>query len=190
MTRADAIAVAADYVHSCGDGCLLVATLGYPARELYARRDMPNNFYMLGSMGLASSIGLGIALFTHKRVIVLDGDGALLMNLGTLATIAHHAPPHYSLVVLDNKHYASTGGQETYTARKTDLAAMAKAAGIRCVVTVKTANGLHRALRRTYRAACVVVAKVQPGNDTVPVIPLTPTMIRNRFMNSVLAGGI
>ena len=71
---------------------LIISNIGHPSRELYAQQDSARNFYMLGSMGLASSVGLGMACSQKKRVYVIDGDGALLMNMGSLATIAHHAP--------------------------------------------------------------------------------------------------
>jgi len=76
---------------------LIVANLGFPARELYSVHDRSGNFYMLGSMGLASSIGLGLAVSQSRPVYVIDGDGALLMNLGSLATIAREAPPNLCL---------------------------------------------------------------------------------------------
>ena len=92
MKRMEAIALAAETAQA--QGALLISNIGFPSRELHAAKDRPENFYMLGSMGLASSIGLGLALglvqgLPARRVIVLDGDGSVLMNLGTLATIAH-----------------------------------------------------------------------------------------------------
>ena len=111
---------------------LLISNIGFPSRELFAAKDRTENFYMLGSMGLASSIGLGLALARPERkVIVLDGDGSVLMNLGTLATIAHHAPENYLLVILDNCCYGSTGSQPTCTHLGTDLAALATGGGSR-----------------------------------------------------------
>jgi len=92
---------------------LIVANLGFPARELFSVHDRPGNFYMLGSMGLASSIGLGLALRQPEAVYVIEGDGALLMNLGTLVTIAREAPPNLCLIVIDNRVYGSTGNQPT-----------------------------------------------------------------------------
>ncbi len=101
MQRIEAIAITAEVARD--QGSLLVSNLGFPSRELYAIGDRPENFYMLGSMGLASSIGLGLSLaHRKKKVIVLDGDGSILMNLGTLATIANYAPSNYQLIILDN----------------------------------------------------------------------------------------
>src|ERR1051325_9320093 len=92
----------------------IVASLGHPAYDLFAAGDRPRNFYTWGSMGLASSIGLGIALAQPDvRVIVLDGDGSLLMNLGSLATIGLLRPRNLTVVVMDNERYATTGGQAT-----------------------------------------------------------------------------
>ena len=82
---------------------LIVSNLGFPSRELYDVSDSPRNFYMLGSMGLASSIGLGLAMSQKNKVYVIDGDGSVLMNLGSLVTIAHHAPDNYCLIIIDNK---------------------------------------------------------------------------------------
>ncbi len=94
MHRIDALRI---IVHFSGDG-LIVCNIGDPSRELYSVRDASNQFYMLGSMGMASSIGLGIALARpDKHVLAIDGDGAVLMNLGTLATIADQRPDNYLL---------------------------------------------------------------------------------------------
>ena len=91
MKRIEAIALVAEFAQE--QNALLISNIGYPSRELYSVCDRPENFYMLGSMGMASSIGLGLALARpERRVIVLDGDGSVLMNLGTLATIACTAP--------------------------------------------------------------------------------------------------
>ncbi len=113
-------------------------------------------------------------------MIVLDGDGSVLMNLGTLATIAHYAPENYLLVILDNCCYGSTGSQPTCTHLGTDLAALAQAAGVESVKEVDNLDDLALAL--TGRG--VVVAKVEPGNADVPIIDLSPEEIIERFMRS------
>jgi sulfopyruvate decarboxylase subunit beta len=179
MKRIEAIALAAETAHA--QGALLISNIGFPSRELYAAKDRPENFYMLGSMGLASSIGLGMALsLPGRRVIVLDGDGSVLMNLGTLATIAHHAPENYLLVILDNCCYGSTGSQPTCTHLGTDLAALALAAGVKFVRKVDNLEDLPSALV----GQGVVVVKVEAGNASVPVIDLSPEEIIERFMRS------
>ena len=173
-------------VAAAAENALIVCNIGFPSRELYAAADRPENFYMLGSMGLASSIGLGLALARPERkVIVLDGDGSVLMNLGTLATIANHAPDNYLLLILDNCCYGSTGSQPTCTSQRTDLALVARAAGVQQVRTVTTPEGLFDAL------SCrgVIVARVEPGNADVPLIDITPERIMKRFMGSLLPAG-
>lgn len=174
MKRIEAIAAVAK---NAGDA-LIICNIGFPSRELYAVRDRPENFYMLGSMGLASSIGLGLALARpERRVIVLDGDGSVLMNLGTLATIANHAPENYLLIILDNCCYGSTGSQPTCTHLGTDLGKMAKAAGVKDVRTVTNLDDLRLALS----GIGVVVVKVEPGNAEVPIIDIPPEQILARF---------
>lgn len=177
MKRIDAIAVAAEEAEQLE--ALLVCNIGYPSRELFAVHDRPGNFYMLGSMGMASSIGLGLALARpERRVIVLDGDGSVLMNLGTLATIANYGPENYLLVILDNCSYGSTGCQPTCTAMRTDLASAASGVGVEDVREVSGPQELREALN----GHGVVLAKVEPGNADVPIIPLSPDEIITRFM--------
>jgi sulfopyruvate decarboxylase subunit beta len=107
---------------------------------------------MLGSMGLASSIGLGLAMAQPRKVVVIDGDGSLLMNLGSLATIANHAPENYLLVVLDNQCYGSTGCQLTATSHATDLAAIATGAGVRDVQRASTIEEVRSGVHGMARA--------------------------------------
>jgi sulfopyruvate decarboxylase subunit beta len=180
MKRLEAIRLAAEL--AIAKNALLISNIGFPSRELFAAKDRKENFYMLGSMGLASSIGLGLALARiDRKVIVLDGDGSVLMNLGTLATIAHNAPDNYLLVILDNCCYGSTGSQPTCTHLGTDLAALASAAGVIQVKTVYTADDLCQALY----GQGVVLAKVEQGNADVPIIAIPPEKIIERFMRSV-----
>ena len=183
MKRIDAIGKIA----SCLDGELVVANLGFPSRELYSIADRPEDFYMLGTMGLASSIGLGLALSTDKGVVVLDGDGSVLMNLGSLASISYHSPGNLLLVVLDNGTYGSTGDQCTM-AKSLKLEEIARGCGL--VVAVVTDEGeLEASVREALvsKELKVLVVKVEPGNADVPVIPLSPTEIRERFMRSIAA---
>jgi phosphonopyruvate decarboxylase len=112
-----------------GPGDVLVATTGYTGRELAALDDRPNQLYMVGSMGCAASLGLGLALARpERRIIVLDGDGAALMRMGVLATLGHELPPNLLHLVLDNGRHESTGGQATVSAT-VDFCGVAAASG-------------------------------------------------------------
>src|SRR4051812_1350166 len=134
MTRVEATRA---IVELAGDAPI-VASLGHPAYDLFAAGDRPQNFYTWGSMGLASSIGLGLALARPElRVFVLDGDGSLLMNLGSLATIGLLRPANLVVVVMDNEEYATTGGQPTPTRHGADLEAAARAMGVGAAATVR-----------------------------------------------------
>lgn len=177
MKRIDAIAIIAEEAES--QDALLVGNIGYPSRELCAVGDRPSNFYMLGSMGLASSIGLGLALVRpDKKVIAIDGDGSVLMNLGSLATIADQDPKNYLLVILDNGCYGSTGSQPTCTSRRADLVRVAEGAGI-CEVGLAATPA---EVRDGMAGKGVLVVKVEIGNEKVPVIDLSPEEIIERFM--------
>jgi thiamine pyrophosphate-dependent acetolactate synthase large subunit-like protein len=112
------------------DDVLLVAGIGNAGFDLFSAGHRPGNFYMLGSMGLAVPIGLGLALAQPERsVIVMEGEGSILMNLGALATVGREAPPNLTIVVWDNAQWQLTGGQQTATGSTTDLMAVAEACG-------------------------------------------------------------
>lgn len=164
-----------------------MASLGHPAYDLFTAGDRPENFYTWGSMGLASSIGLGLAMVQPKRrVVVLDGDGSLLMNLGSLATIATVRPPNLIVIVWDNELYGTTGGQPTATAAGSDLARAAHALGIPEVVTVGEPEAFDRAIKQAQHETgpWVIVAKVtESGTATKP--PLDSPMIKRRFMTAI-----
>ncbi|HYM25410.1 MAG TPA: thiamine pyrophosphate-dependent enzyme [Vicinamibacterales bacterium] len=184
MTRLEATRV---IVKVAGPATAVVASLGHPAYDLFAAGDRPRNFYTWGSMGLASSIGLGIALARpDDRVVVLDGDGSLLMNLGSLATIGLLQPPNLVVVVMDNEEYATTGRQPTPTAHGADLAAAARAMRIEAATTVRTERELRDTIADALHARrpSVVVAKVEESAPTVKP-PLDYTGIKSRFMTAM-----
>ena len=161
---------------------LVVCNIGAPSQELYALDDRPENFYMLGTMGLASSIGLGLALTQPKKVVAIDGDGSVLTNLATLATMANNPADNFTLLIVDNGSYGSTGDQPTYAGARTSLAAVARACGCENVVEVSgadTAQTLEKALQSGKMH--VVVSKVRSGNAKVPVIDLNPVVMATRF---------
>jgi len=165
----------------------VVASLGHPAYDLFATGDRDTYFYTWGSMGLASSIGLGLAMAQpDRRVVVLDGDGSLLMNLGSLATSAWVRPKNLVVVVWDNGVYGTTGGQDTATKHGADLEAAARALGIPATATVRTPEELDRAMARTRAEAgpWVIVAKVEESAPTTKP-PQDCTYIKQRFMAAI-----
>jgi sulfopyruvate decarboxylase beta subunit len=182
MTRYDAIqAVASD----AGDG-ILVSNIGVPSKELYAIRDRPENFYMLGSYTQASAIGLGIATAQPgKNVTVLDGDGSLLGS-SILPVVAAAAPKNLTIVGLDNGVFGSTGNQPRPGRDSADLHLMAMAAGFEKTFTVHEPWELEAALRASAGGGpSFIHVRILPGNTNVPNIPLSPAEIRDRFMGAV-----
>ena len=167
---------------------LVVCNIGLPSQELHAIDDQPTNFYMLGTMGLASSIGLGLALSQPKTVIAIDGDGSVLTNLGTLPTIANNVADNFVLLIVDNGSYGSTGDQPTYAGKRTSLAKVAEASGCEHVLEC-AAEETGRALQEAIdaRRMTVIVCKCASGNVKVPVIERDPVSIRDRFMEAVRA---
>jgi thiamine pyrophosphate-dependent acetolactate synthase large subunit-like protein len=168
-------------------GAAIVASLGHPAYDLFAAGDRSANFYTWGSMGLATSIALGIALAQPSRqVVALDGDGSLLMNLGSLATIGALRPPNLLVIVWDNEQYGTTGGQTSPTAATADLASAARAMGIADSCVVRDVDAFDTAIARTGRVPgpAVIVAKVSENTPAVKP-PLDAVFIKQRFMAAI-----
>lgn len=164
---------------------------GYICRESFAVRDRPENFYMIGSMGLASSIGLGAALARDDRtVVVFDGDGNLLMNLGILPMIGdagrQRRPRRFVHIVFDNGVYASTGGQPS-PGQATRLDRVAAAAGYARAVCVTTARGISEALTEALGSdgPSFLLARVTAEDKPAPRIPYPPEEIRDRFRRAL-----
>src|SRR5262245_55163276 len=164
----------------------IIASLGHPAYDLFAAGDRPRNFYTWGSMGLASSVGLGVALARPDvRVIVLDGDGSLLMNLGSLATIGLLQPANLVLIIMDNEQFATTGGQPTPTAQGADLDAAARSMRIAHTTTVRDAAALSAALEHAANnGPMMIVAKVDESAPTVKP-PNDCVAMTDRFMTAL-----
>ena len=167
---------------------LVVCNIGLPSQELHSIDDQPSNFYMLGTMGLSSSIGLGLALAQNKKVISIDGDGSVLTNFGTLPTIANNVAKNFILLIVDNGSYGSTGDQPTSAAMKTSLSEVAKACGCENVIEC-TAQETKDILKKAIEGEemTIIVSKCESGNVNVPVISMDPVEIRSRFMKAVLA---
>ena len=165
---------------------LVICNIGLPSQELHMWDDQPTNFYMLGTMGLCSSIGLGLAIAQQAKVVAIDGDGSILTNFGTLPTIANNVADNFVLLIIDNGSYGSTGDQPTYTGKKTSLAKVAEACGCDNVVECQaeeTANILKAALEGNKMT--IIICKCESGNVPVPNITIPPVVIRDRFMNEV-----
>lgn len=165
---------------------LVVCNIGLPSQELHMMDDLPTNFYMLGTMGLASSIGLGLSLVQKAPVVAIDGDGSILTNMGTLPTIANNVAGNFTLLIIDNGSYGSTGDQPTYAGKKTSLAKVAEACGCEHVVEVPaegTADALKAAIASDQMT--VIVCKCESGNIKVPVIEFDAPVIKHRFMEEV-----
>lgn len=145
----------------------MISGLGAAAYDLAAAGDHERNFYLWGAMGGTAVMGLGLALAQPDLpVLVITGDGDMLMGMGSFATIALHNPRNLTIAILDNGSYAETGGQETHTARATDLAAVAKACGIPDSQTLTTFEEVEHLARRAHglgAGATVAAIKIAPG---------------------------
>jgi len=165
----------------------IVHANGYICRESFSVGDRPQNFYMIGSMGLASAIGLGLTLARPERVaVVFDGDGNLLMNFGILAMVGGLAPRRLVHVVFDNEVYGSTGNQVS-PSRGVRLDRVAAAAGYRTVAAVTAAAQTEAAVRAALGAdgPHFVLVKTTAEEADVPRIPYSPAEIRDRFRASL-----
>ncbi len=178
MTRYEAIKTLVSVV---GDN-IIVSNLGIPSKELYEIKDRELNFYMTGSMGLVSSIGLGLALTQERHVYVIDGDGSILMNPNALASIGGYSPGNLTIVAIDNAACGSTGNQMTCTNSLIDLELLAKANGISDTKKAHTREELKEALLR--RTAFIHVI-VKPVNAMCREIPFSAMEIRERFMKAL-----
>jgi thiamine pyrophosphate-dependent acetolactate synthase large subunit-like protein len=164
----------------------IVHANGYICRESFSVGDRPQNFYMIGSMGLASAIGLGLVLARPERAaVVFDGDGNLLMNFGILAMVGGLSPRQYLHVVFDNELYGSTGNQAS-PSRGVRLDRVAAAAGYRTVAAVTEAGDIEGAMRAALDAdgPHFVLVKTTAAEADVPRIPYSPAEIRDRFRAS------
>lgn len=161
---------------------VVVTIMGAVAAELQSIGHRPNFFYLQHAMGLASSMGLGIALTRpDQRVVVLDGDGSVLMNLGGLTTLARYRPANLLHIVFDNESLLSVGGFPTATSTGSDLAKIAAAAGVPRTATVRNVEELVRAFDDATAAGelATIVAKVEAKGPAGYVTDLS--LLENRF---------
>ncbi len=182
-----------DTIMSTLKGELVVAANGRISRETFVLKDRPENFYMIGSMGLASSIALGLAITTpQKKVVILDGDGNVLMNLGVLAQIGALLPPNLIHIVIDNEAYGSTGNQATIST-KVPLERVTQAAGYPKVEKVEEEGAFKPALERCLNTRgpffLLVKVKAEGEPDGLPRVGHSPVAITKRFMEAVRGVG-
>jgi sulfopyruvate decarboxylase subunit beta len=178
MLRADALRA----IYTRLEGTAVVTIMGAVAAELQQLGHRPNFFYLQHGMGLASSIGLGIALSRPELpVIVFDGDGSVLMNLGGLTTLARYRPRNLLHVIFDNESLLSVGGFPTATGSGTDLAAVAAAAGIPRTAVVRSLDSFVTEFEaaRAARDLTTIVAKVEAIGPSKFVTDLG--LLENRF---------
>ena len=178
--RADAIGAVAPLLTNE----LVVTNLGVPADELYAVRDRPENFYMMGSYTQATPIGLGLALGQDRDVVVFDGDGSLL-GTSILPVVAAEEPKNLTIIALDNGSFGSTGDQMTHAYATADLELLARGAGITRTCKVQDEGSLRAAYRSRGPGPHFIHALIAPGNGRVPGVPLQAREIRDRFMGAV-----
>ncbi|MFT0804123.1 thiamine pyrophosphate-dependent enzyme [Bacillus swezeyi] len=168
------------------DRDIVISPLGYTSREWYGINDRKENFYFLGSMGTPISFGLGIALSTNKNVIVLEGDGSCLMNLGALSTVGKLVPKNLKILIMDNQSYSSTGGQRSATASNTNLSEVAKGCGINDSMEIKNYNNLEFILDDLFSDGTKFrTFKINNNKGNTPRINMSAVNIKTRFQNFI-----
>jgi thiamine pyrophosphate-dependent acetolactate synthase large subunit-like protein len=165
----------------------VIGGIGNTNFDLWAAGRRPQNFYMLGSMGLAAPIALGVALAQpQRRVIALEGDGSIMMQLGCLATIAHLKPRNLAIVIMDNAAYQITGAQPTATAFGADIVAIARGSGVEKALWADDEAHFERLVDRVLAedGPWLIATRI----DTEPAVAQTerdPTQLRDRFMRGL-----
>jgi thiamine pyrophosphate-dependent acetolactate synthase large subunit-like protein len=170
------------------DNLLVVPGLGSTTWDLAALGDNPRNFYLWGAMGGAAMIGLGIALAQpQKRVVVITGDGEMLMGIGSLATIGVQKPQNLALIVFDNGVYGETGGQPSHTGSGVDLVAIAQASGFPTCLDLRDEQGLAGLAARLNAFAGPLFARVGINRDEPPrVLPERDGIVLKRRFRTAL----
>lgn len=173
-------------------GLLVVAGLGSTAWDCAAAGDHDLTFPMWGAMGCAAMTGLGLALAQpQRRVLVVTGDGEMLMGLGSLATIGVQQPKNLAVVVIDNERYGETGMQQTHTAHGVDLAAMARAAGFAAASLLRAAGDVPALREAVHQAPGPIFAQVKVVAEKIPLVlpPREGALLKSRFRAALLGRG-
>jgi sulfopyruvate decarboxylase beta subunit len=184
MKRYDALET---IINSLTGNEFIISCTGMISRELYSIKDSPHHFYTLGSMGLPSSIGLGLALTQpDKKVIVIEGDGGTLMGMGTIATIGNLKPKNLIQIVLDNEIHESTGEQKTVS-NTMKLEIVAEAAGYEKINKVSSSEELKSVIKKCLNidGPSFILVKIEKGRKDVPRVSIRPVKIQERFKNSL-----
>ena len=182
MIRKDAIELCVNEIKNQP----IISANGFISRDLFNVKDKNTNFYMIGSMGLASSIGLGIALKKpKKRIFIFDGDGNILMNLGSLVTIGNMQPKNLVHIIFDNKIHESTGGQPTQS-NKINISDIAKMTNYK-IFSVKTEKSLENILVKIkkLKGPFLIHVLISKGKGKSSRVDITPKKIKIRFMNAI-----
>ena len=182
MNRKEAI----EFISERIDNSPIIAANGFISRDLFSSSEKKTNFYMIGSMGLASSIGLGIALKKpKKRIFIFDGDGNILMNLNSLVTIGSLQPKNLIHIIFDNNMHESTGGQPTYS-NQIDISKIAKTLRY-TTFSVRTKKSLENTLEkiRDLKGPILIVVHIGKSKEKSPRVDMTPEKIKSSFMAAI-----
>jgi thiamine pyrophosphate-dependent acetolactate synthase large subunit-like protein len=185
LSRREAVA---RVLNDRGDS-LVITGLGSPTYDVAAAGDHPLNFYLWGAMGSAATVGLGLALAHPKRrVLVITGDGEMLMALGALATVAAKQPANLAIAVIDNERYGETGMQASHTGMGVDLAEIARGAGFKKTVTVRNMSEIKSAVQILYAAQgpVLTVLKVLAERDPLVLPSWDGPLLKSRFRQALL----
>ena len=166
---------------------IIISANGFISRNLYEVADSNSNFYMIGSMGLASSIGLGVALKNPRRkIFVFDGDGNILMNLGSLTTIGTLKPKNLIHIIFDNSKHASTGGQPT-NSKFIKIENIAKECGYRFVFKVENDEKMKKIVKKSIKLVgpIMILIKIKNDGEIGGRMKISPIELKKRFMKNL-----
>ncbi len=182
MIRRDAIEIVCQHVKND----IIISANGFISRDLFSSLEKNTNFYMIGSMGLSSSIGLGIALKKpKKRIFVFDGDGNILMNLGSIVTIGSLRPKNLVHIIFDNSIHESTGGQPTHS-KEINISKIASVSNYR-VFSVKSKKDLEISLKKIQKikGPILIHIRLSKGTKKSSRVDISPEKIKSRFMSAI-----
>jgi len=181
MIRLDAIQRIMDTID---DDTAVVSNIGVPSKEVFASKDRHLNFYMLGSYTQATPIGLGMALKTDRKVMVIDGDGSILGS-SVLSVVSSEDPSNLTVICLDNGTFGSTGDQMTGAYGSVNMGSVAKAFGIEDVCEISRPEDISMEMLRGQNGVRFIHVMIRPENSSSPNIPLKAVEIKERFMNAL-----